>query len=158
MNGEAVELEPTLYGARIGAALVDLLVRGAILTVAGGLAVLVLRLLGVEGGTLAIASVSIGLLAAQLYEPIAIASWRGLTVGHKTLDTRIVRAGGGELGFGRAFAREFLVKFLLIDVLGLLTLGILPVVNYLRPIWNDDGLALHDSICGTKVVWAPESG
>lgn len=156
MNGDAVELEPTLWGARVGAALVDLVVRFGILVVAGSLAELALILLGAEGGAREIVSASIGLLVAQLYEPVSIATWHGLTVGHKTLDTRIVTADGGQLGFGRAFVREFLVKFLLIDVLGILTLGILPIVNYIRPIWNDEGLALHDSICGTKVVWAPQ--
>jgi uncharacterized RDD family membrane protein YckC len=89
------------------------------------------------------------------YAPIMIARTNGQTVGHRAVGTRIVRSDGSRLSGGNAALREVVVKSFVIEGLGgTFSLFIVPLVNYLWPLWDDKNEALHDKICSTKVVEA----
>jgi uncharacterized RDD family membrane protein YckC len=136
------------YLSRAGAAVVDFCVRLSIV-----LAVLLLVMLG--GATFEqatdIALIAGGLLAAA-YAPIMIARTGGQTLGHQATETRIVRQDGTALDGNGALVREVLVKGLLFEGLAMLLAFIPTIVNYLWPLWDDKGEALHDKLCRTRVV------
>jgi uncharacterized RDD family membrane protein YckC len=48
--------------------------------------------------------------------------------------------------------REVLAKALLIEGLGGIAFSIPTILNYLWPLWDDRDEALHDKLCGTRVV------
>jgi uncharacterized RDD family membrane protein YckC len=93
-------------------------------------------------------------LALFVYAPLMMARTDGQTVGHRVTDTRVVMTDGSRMSGGRAFVREALVKNVLIEGVGIFTLYILPIVNYLFPLWDPDNEALHDKMCKTRVVRA----
>ena len=63
-------------------------------------------------------------------------------------------ADGSRMSGGRGFVREALVKGLLIEGVGIFTFYVLPLVNYLFPVWDRNNEALHDKLCKTRVVAA----
>ena len=140
------------YGERVIAALVDFLVRAAIVIV------VTLVAAGIGAGNDDAAGIGVLLavyLIAPLYAPIVMSRWEGQTVGHKVVGTRIVTRAGAPVTGGKAFVREFLTKNVLVEGIGgLFTLGILPLLNYLWPLWDDRNEALHDKMCDTRVVKA----
>ena len=78
----------------------------------------------------------------------------GQTPGKKIVGIRAVSAHSGEtLGWGMMFVREFLVKSMLFSVLGNVTLGIAPLLDFLWPLWDADSQTLHDKIVSTYVVY-----
>jgi uncharacterized RDD family membrane protein YckC len=137
------------YLSRVGAAVVDFVVRAAIF-----LAVLLLVLLG-GAGTLEQAmdiTLIAGSILSAAYAPIMIARTGGQTLGHRATDTRIVRQDGTPLDGGGAVLREVLVKALLFEGLGGLLIFIPTLLNYLWPLWDERDEALHDKLCRTRVV------
>jgi uncharacterized RDD family membrane protein YckC len=134
------------WPARAGAAAIDFLVRAGIILAA--------TFLGAIGGeTGATIGFFVGVLGGYVYSVWMIAARDGQTVGHKVANTRIVRANGRPLDGGGAFVREALVKGILFDgILIWVTLGVAPLLNYLWPLWDDKNEALHDKMCGTRVV------
>jgi uncharacterized RDD family membrane protein YckC len=56
--------------------------------------------------------------------------------------------------FGFALLREFVVEFLLFQVLGSLLFGIPWLINVLWPLWDSENRALHDMIVKSHVVEA----
>ncbi len=140
---------------RAGAAAIDLVVRIGIVVACAALGALA-YLAGPDAGAIGLAvGVAIGyLLALFVYAPLLLARWDGQTVGHRVTSTRIVMADGSRMPGGRAFVREALVKNILIEGVGLFTFYILPIVNYLMPLWDDGNEALHDKMCKTRVVVA----
>ena len=98
----------------------------------------------------------------------------GQTVGKQCLAIRVVRAeaggGAGEIGRGWAILREILAKGLLVGIASSLvsaTLGLVDaeIVGLLiaAAIWygpaffDEQHRALHDRLCGTRVVDAPKA-
>ncbi len=78
----------------------------------------------------------------------------GQTPGKKIVGIRAVSAHSGEtLGWGMMFVREFLVKSMLFSVLGNVTLGVAPLLDFLWPLWDADSQTLHDKIVSTYVVY-----
>jgi uncharacterized RDD family membrane protein YckC len=148
-------LELATWWARVGAAAVDFLVRLAIIAVPAAVGAL-LFLVSADAGIVGlIASGGFGALVASLvYAPLMIARTNGQTVGHRAVGTRIVMADGSRVTGGRAFVREVLVKNLVMEGIGSLTLYALTIANYLFPLWDDGNEALHDKICKTRVVVA----
>lgn len=102
----------------------------------------------------------------------------GQTPGKRMVGIRVVRASDGEtLGWRMMFIRELLTKFALLAVIyatpigtyliffflpfdifsnfvGVVTLCIVLLPNFLWPLWDADSQALHDKIVGTRVVRA----
>jgi uncharacterized RDD family membrane protein YckC len=68
------------------------------------------------------------------------------------LNIRVVRASGERMTFGFATLREVVVKWLLFGILGALTGGIAPLLDYLWPLWDEQNRCLHDMIVDTRVV------
>ena len=137
------------YGMRVLAAVVDFGIRLVIV----GVCAFVGALVAGEDG--AIAGLGLGLVVGILvYAPVLLARWDGQTVGHRVSGTRIVMMNGSRMSGGRGFVREVLVKNALIEGVGQFTFFILPLVNYLWPLWDPRDEALHDKICNTRVVKA----
>jgi uncharacterized RDD family membrane protein YckC len=147
--------QPAEWWPRVGAATIDFFVRVAIVLVCAGAGALV-YLAGDEAGDLGLgAGIVLGaLLGYFVYAPLMMARTGGQTVGHRVTDTRVVMADGSRMSGGRAFVREALVKNLLIEGVGVFTVYILTIANYLSPLWDDDNEALHDKICKTRVIVA----
>jgi uncharacterized RDD family membrane protein YckC len=82
-----------------------------------------------------------------LYAPLMLAFGGGQTLGKRAVGIRVELADGRPIGLGRALARELLVKALLF--------GVIPFVGFidvLWPLWDGDNRALHDIVCGSRVV------
>ena len=94
------------------------------------------------------------ILASFVYAPWMIANREGQTLGHKTTNTRIVMADGSPLTGRRAVLREVLVKNLLFEGAGGFLFAIPTIVNYAWPLFDPRREALHDKLCGTRVVEA----
>ena len=144
--------EPAEYGQRAQAALIDALIRLAIVGACVAAGAVGFAFGSNAGETTIGLGIVIGVLLSQFYAPIMIARHDGQTVGHRSSDTRVRNMDGSPLTFGKAFVREFFVKALLIEGIGSLTLYVLPLANYLWPAWDKRNEALHDKICSTRVV------
>jgi uncharacterized RDD family membrane protein YckC len=141
------------WGVRLEAAVIDFFVRFGILVAciaAGAL----LYLAGDTAGAVGLAvGAGIGIILIWfVYAPLMMARTDGQTVGHRAASTRVVMADGSRMSGERAFVREALVKNILIEAIGAFTFYILPIVNYLFPLWDPNNEALHDKMCGTRVV------
>ena len=98
---------------------------------------------------IAIACVSI---VACLYAPALMARTNGRTFGRMATGIRVVRASGKPIGFWFAMLREVVVKSLLFGFLGTLIAGLVPLVDVLWPLWDEENRALHDYVVNTRVV------
>ena len=138
------------YMQRVGAAAIDFVIRAVVLVV------LVVALAGIGGEDAASVGVFVLLLLVlPFYGPVLMSRWDGQTVGHRATGTRIVTKHGAPVTGGKAVVREVVVKNLLIEMIGgLFSFGILGLLNYLWPLWDDRYEALHDKICDTRVVKA----
>lgn len=77
---------------------------------------------------------------------------RGQTPGKRLMGIRVMRADGRASDWGWTFIREFILKFVVIGLLGEVTLGIASVVDNLWAFWDKDRQALHDKVMKTVVV------
>jgi uncharacterized RDD family membrane protein YckC len=146
--GEAAE-----WPQRVGAAVIDFFIRLAITVV------IVIIVAAASGGSEDAITVAllVGLyLVSPFYGPIMMSRWNGQTLGHRAVDTRIVSSRDGTpVTGGSAVVREVAAKGLLIEMIGgLFSFGILGLVNYLWPLWDNKNEALHDKMCNTLVVKA----
>ena len=103
---------------------------------------------GVYGG------IGLAFIVALGYAPWMIARTGGQTVGHRAVSTRIVNTDGSLLTGRRAVLREVVVKALLFEGVGGFFFSIPTLLNYLWPLWDDRNEALHDKLCGTRVIEA----
>lgn len=91
-------------------------------------------------------------LGLQIGFSVMMVALFGASPGKLVMGIRIVTVEGRDVGFGTALWRwvtPLLVGF--IPFVG----GIIVIVDYLRPLWNSDNRALHDSWAGTIVVRRP---
>jgi uncharacterized RDD family membrane protein YckC len=110
--------------------------------------------------TIGILSILLGLLiavicvsiVALLYAPALMARTNGQTLGRKVTGIRVVRANGKPIDFGFALLREVVVKSFLFGVLGMITLGLAPIVDVLWPLWDEENRALHDFVVDTRSI------
>ena len=77
---------------------------------------------------------------------------RGQTPGKQTVGIRVIREDGTPSNWGYTFVREFVIKFLVGNVLSGMTGGIYFIVDHLWPLFDDNSQALHDKMVGTIVV------
>jgi uncharacterized RDD family membrane protein YckC len=141
------------WGSRVGAYLLDwafvLLVTLAVgipLAASGG---------GAEtaGGWVIVGGLVLGWpIYAAIFEGRA-GEHRGQTLGKQIVGIRVVRDNGQPLGFGYAFLREFVVRWLLLGFIGGF-LFIVPLLDDLWPLWDETNRALHDMVVSTHVVRA----
>jgi uncharacterized RDD family membrane protein YckC len=145
------------WWSRVGATVLDSLIVFIPVAVVGGGAVV----LAVSGGdaAAAIGWIVAGLVyvaALGLYAPLLMArggAHNGQTWGRQIVGIRVVRDNGEEFGFGTAFVREVVVKWLLFGVVGSFFF-IPPILDWLWPLWDGENRALHDFIVSTHVVKA----
>ena len=69
----------------------------------------------------------------------------------------MIKDNGEPSGWGYTFLREFVVKGLLFNFLGAISLSIVWFLDLLWPFWDRDRQALHDKVVGTLVVQGPRS-
>jgi uncharacterized RDD family membrane protein YckC len=96
----------------------------------------------------------VSLAVPLLYAPPLLARHgrrNGQTLGKQIARIRVVRDDGAPLGYGAAALREFLIKYV---VIGLLGGGLLipPLLDGLWPLWDGENRALHDMLASTHVV------
>jgi uncharacterized RDD family membrane protein YckC len=131
---------PAGWWSRVGASAVDSVI------IYGGLFVAI-ALAGVVSNAALIVALIVGLLGVVLYAPLMLAFSGGQTLGKRAVGIRVELSDGGSIDLGRALAREVLIKALLF--------GVVPFVGFLNllwPLWNSDNRALHDLMCGSRVV------
>jgi uncharacterized RDD family membrane protein YckC len=135
---------PAGWWPRVGAALIDGLI---VLACAVGLG-----LIGaLASADAAYALGAIGYIAALLfYAPVLLANNNGQTWGKRATGVRVIRADSQAIGLGRAFSREVLVKTILFGII-----PVVPLLDALWPLWQDQNKALHDLVAGTRVIAAP---
>ncbi len=88
--------------------------------------------------------VSYGLPAA--YEIFFIGAY-GATLGKMMMKIKVVTPDGGRISYARATGRHF-AKFLS---------GIILYIGFLMAFWDEEKRALHDRMCGTRVISRPEA-
>jgi uncharacterized RDD family membrane protein YckC len=84
-------------------------------------------------------TVSYGLPAA--YEIFFIGAY-GATLGKMLMKIKVVTPEGGRISYARATGRHF----------AKLLSGIILYIGYLMAFWDDEKRALHDRMCGTRVI------
>jgi uncharacterized RDD family membrane protein YckC len=136
----------------MGAALVDLAVGSAVF----GVSLIVASVLFVVGGvlpvTLGVLLVVAGTVGAILLGPLLMCrsgDHNGQTLGKQTVDLRVVRDDGEPVGFGIGVLREVVFKILFGVVI---TGGLFLLVDALWPLFDRQGLAVHDIATQTRVV------
>jgi uncharacterized RDD family membrane protein YckC len=92
-----------------------------------------------EGAFVLLLIVSYGIPIA--YETIMIGRF-GATLGKMALGVRVIVAGGGKVGYGRAFGRYF----------AKLLSSLILCIGYILAAFDKEKRALHDSICNTRVI------
>jgi uncharacterized RDD family membrane protein YckC len=97
---------------------------------------------------------AIGVVLSLLYAPYLLANRNGQTIGKKAMKIRVVKGDRSKISMGDGLLREFVVKGLLVGAVGSFTLYILPLLNYLWPLWDEHKHALHDKLVKTEVVEA----
>ena len=140
---------------RVGAQLIDGLI----------LAIPALVLGGLVGGAFAISNglgIAAIVVAVILYIAIFIAyapllmkregEHNGQSWGKQALDIRVARDTGQQVEFGWAVLRQFVVIYLLFNVVGGFFASIPTLLNYLWPLWDDSNRALHDMIVKSHVL------
>ena len=65
---------------------------------------------------------------------------------------RVMRADGRASDWGWTFIREFVVKFMVIGLVGVVTFGVASFIDNLWAFRDKDSQALHDKIMKTVVV------
>jgi uncharacterized RDD family membrane protein YckC len=89
-------------------------------------------------------TISYGLPAA--YEIFFLGTY-GATLGKMLMKIKVVTPDGGRISYARATGRHF-AKILS---------GIICYIGYLMAFWDDEKRALHDRMCGTRVITQEEA-
>jgi len=99
----------------------------------------------------------VGLVVAFLYFPLTMmreGEHNGQSFGKQILGIRVVRDDGQTVSFGWALLRQFVIIYLLFQVVGSFLFGIPWIIDVLWPLWDDQNRALHDMIVKSHVVRA----
>ena len=81
----------------------------------------------------------------------------GQSLGKQALGITVSRDTGESVTFGYALLRQFVVIYLLFQVLGVLLLWLPWLLDVLWPLWDRENRALHDMIVKSHVCGS-ESG
>jgi uncharacterized RDD family membrane protein YckC len=76
----------------------------------------------------------------------------GMTLGKQVVGQRVVKEDGTPVDIGFAVLREFVVRFLLIGLVGGFVGGIPGLLDLLWPLWDDKNQTLHDKVVKSYVV------
>jgi hypothetical protein len=64
----------------------------------------------------------------------------------------VIRAGGGPMTLSVAMVREILVKVVLIGIISSFTFGLVWLLDFLWPLWDEENRALHDFVVNTRTI------
>lgn len=87
-----------------------------------------------------------------IYSAVFMARTAGQTPGRRLVGIRVMRADGRPITFGWALYRTLLVREVLFGVGTLFSGGVLHVLQYLWPLWDDQRRTLHDMVARSRVV------
>jgi uncharacterized RDD family membrane protein YckC len=135
---------------RVGAYLIDWLLISILLSLGWYLLFTGSELIG---GILAF----IGLVLAFFYWPLTMAregEQNGQSFGKQALGITVSRDTGEPVTFGWAILRQFVVIYLLFQVVGGIAFGLPWLIDILWPLWDRENRALHDMIVKSHVVHA----
>jgi uncharacterized RDD family membrane protein YckC len=77
----------------------------------------------------------------------------GQTLGKQVAGIRVVRDDAEPVGYGRAVLREWIAKTLVFELAGaIVSGGIIPLLDYIWPLWDERNQALHDHLAATTVL------
>jgi uncharacterized RDD family membrane protein YckC len=99
----------------------------------------------------------VGFVVAFFYFPLTMmreGEHNGKSLGKQILGIRVARDDGQTVTFGWALLRQFVVIYLLFQVVGGFLFGIPWLIDVLWPLWDDQNRALHDMIVKSHVVRA----
>jgi uncharacterized RDD family membrane protein YckC len=135
------------FWVRVVAAVTDgflvMLVQGLFVLLLGGATFLLTGSFDADESALVAAVVTLASMLVGAAYYVFFTGYCGQTPGKMAIRVKVVRADGGEIGYGRAFVREIPGKFLSGILLGI---GYLMVAVYARK------QGLHDKIADTLVV------
>jgi uncharacterized RDD family membrane protein YckC len=142
---------PAGFGERTGAAFVDL---GISITVFGA-SIWIATIFFAIGGTapivIGILLIVAGIAVALLHTTLLMArkgARNGQSIGKRALEVRVVTDEGEPVGLGTCLVREVAVK----QFGTLITAGLFLPVDYLWPLFDDEGRAIHDIVAETRLV------
>jgi uncharacterized RDD family membrane protein YckC len=135
---------------RVGAYIIDAIIGQLVLNIGVGLIV---------GGSEVVGAiiVVVGLVIAFFYFPITMSregANNGQTLGKQALGITVSRDTGEPVTFGWALLRQFVVIWLLFQVVGGVAFGLPWLIDVLWPLWDRENRALHDMIVKSHVVRA----
>lgn len=82
----------------------------------------------------------------------------GQSPGKQLMSIRVLREDGVDIDFSYAVKRQVLVLWLLFGVVfNFFTSGIVTLIDYLWPLWDEKRQALHDKMVSSRVVLARDS-
>jgi len=93
---------------------------------------------------------ALGFLAAISYEVLML-KYRGATLGKMACGLKVVRAGGGDLGWGVSFGRFFMWNVVTQGVPYLNM--ILTLLSTIMAGVDEQKRSLHDRVCDTRVIY-----
>lgn len=79
-------------------------------------------------------------------------SANGQSLGMQLVNIRVVREDSQPVTWGTVALRETLIKGVLFGWLGIFTIFIATLLDYLWPLWDSESRALHDMLARTRVV------
>jgi uncharacterized RDD family membrane protein YckC len=138
-----------------GRRLVAITLDGLILLIPAGIGIGLVFLGGDDGPrtAVAVAGVVLVILSITVFQGVyytVLIARSGQTLGKRALGIKVIdEAGGGSIGYGRAFGR-WLVPF----VLGWFC-GLLNIVDGLWPLWDERNQTWHDKVANSVVVRIP---
>jgi uncharacterized RDD family membrane protein YckC len=101
--------------------------------------------------------IGIGVVVAFFYFPLTMmreGEHNGQSFGKQLLGIRVARDTGEQVTFGWALLRQFVVIYLLFQVVGGFLAGIPWIIDVLWPLWDRENRALHDMIVSSHVLRA----
>jgi uncharacterized RDD family membrane protein YckC len=138
------------WGNRVGALLLDALI--------AGVPTIGLVLFGSGTDNTLVAAGLTNLIVYLFYFPITMSrpgARNGQTFGKQIVGIRVIREDGHPFSYGTAVLREFVIRYLLFNLVGsFVTFGIAGLLDVLWPLWDQGNRALHDMLASTRVVRA----
>lgn len=87
-----------------------------------------------------------------IYSGVFLSRTAGQTPGRRAAGIRVMRADGRPVGFWWAIYRTVLVREILFGIGSLLSGGLVTLLQYGWPLWDDERRALHDMVARSRVV------
>ncbi|MGH2907038.1 MAG: RDD family protein, partial [Solirubrobacterales bacterium] len=132
------------WGRRVGAAIIDGFVIGAIFYALA----MVTGIFGPGSQGFQLTALLLYLAVISGYSGGMLTYNKGQTFGKRAMSIRVVREDGKPIDIGWAIARETFAK----AILGLITGGLYLVVDYLWPLPDKQNRAIHDMIVKSRVI------